>query len=104
MIEAILNGLTTTEFFAYTFYMLLGVIVSMLSEQFKHAKAIKASGGFSIKVWIKENWPRLSMGIIGIFLGVVFMREYTSAEPSNFSALTLGLTLDVLIDRIFKRK
>lgn len=104
MIESILNGLTIQEFTGYAFYLSLGLIISLLSEQIKFAKPIKASGGFMLAVWFRENWKRLVYFVIGGFLAIVFMDKYTDGEPSNFSALTLGLTLDVLIDRIFKRK
>lgn len=104
MMNSILNGIPTDEFVGYLFYAVLGVVISILSEQFKFFKPIKRAGGFSILVWFKENWKRLAMVVIGIFLGIVFMDKYSDGERSNFAALTLGLTLDVLIDRIFRRK
>jgi H+/Cl- antiporter ClcA len=104
MIDSILNGLTVEQFAGYAFYMMLGFLISLLSEQYKFYKPIKRAAGFSIKIWLKENWKRTAMFIIAAFLGIVFMDKYTDGQPSNFSALTLGLAIDVLIDRIFKRK
>lgn len=103
MIETLLNGLTVNEFLGFAFYMLLGFLLSVLAQQYDRAKVIKAYGGFKFVTWWKENWKRVSMFVIGSFLLIVFMDKYTD-EQSNFSALTMGLTLDVLIDRIFNRK
>ena len=104
MIESILNGISPEAFWAYVFYAVLGVVISWLSESYKHAKPIKKSGGWKIVVWIQENWKRALMVAIAVFIGIVFMNEFSGSPASNFGALTLGLTLDVLIDRIFKKK
>lgn len=101
---AILNGIDPALFIGYVFYMLIGVAISWLSQYVDNARPIKAHGGFKVATWLQENWKRMATVIIAGFLGIVFMDRYTDAEPSNFGALTLGLTLDVLIDRIFNRK
>lgn len=104
MIDSILNGIPLNTFVGYSFYIMLGFVISLLAEQYKFSKPIKSAGGFSILVWLKENWKRIVMFLIAAFLGIVFMDKYTDGEPSNFSALTLGLAIDTLVDAIFKRK
>lgn len=104
MIEAILNGISTESYLGYLFYMLMGVFISYASQQYDSFKLIKQYGGFKVSTLVKENWKRATLVIIGIHLAIVFQEKFGSSEPSNWSALTLGLTLDVVIDRIVNRK
>lgn len=104
MIEAILNGIPTDTYVGYLFYMMIGVFISIGTQQFKFFKPIKQYGGFKFTVWIKENWKRVAFVLVAMHLAIVFQEQLGQSDPSNWSAMTLGLTLDVVLDRILNRK
>lgn len=105
MLTKLFNGIAPDDFLVFVIYALVGVLVSIGSQYYDHSRVIKAHGGFKIAVWLRENWKRYAFGAVALFLGLVFYSDYTSGSTlTNFAAFTLGLTLDVLIDRIFNRK
>lgn len=105
MLTKLFNGIAPDDFLVFVIYAIIGVLVSIGSQYYDHANVIKAHGGFKAGIWFKENFKRYMFGAVALFLGLVFYSDYTGGSVlTNFSAFTLGLTLDVLIDRIFNRK
>jgi len=108
MIETILNGLTIEMYFAYLFYLLIGFVISILSEQVKYENPIKRNGGFKVATWIQENWKRGILTVLLIHVCVVFMEDVIGETASLWRALliggTFGYTIDGLIDMIVKKK
>jgi hypothetical protein len=104
MIEAILNGITPDSFLGFLFWSVIGGIIGILTQQIKFAKPIKANGGFSIVVWLKENWVRSVTAILIMIVGIIFQKELTGVESTNFTSLMAGFTIDTVVDRFVNRK
>lgn len=104
MLESILNGISINDFVGFLFWSLIGIVFSILMEQYKFYKPIKAAGGFSIIVWFKENWRRLSIAVLAIIIGIVFQENLTGLPPSNWGSLIAAMAIDSTIDKIANRK
>jgi len=104
MIESILNGISMNAFIGFLFWSVIGGIIGILTQQIKFAKPIKEYGGFKTSVWIKENWKRVVTAILIMVVGIIFQKELTGVEATNFTALMAGFTIDTVVDRFVNRK
>lgn len=104
MLTKLFNGIPPEDFGVFAIYALIGVLISIFSQYWDHKESIKTYGGFKLATWFKENYKRMIIGAVSLFLGLVFYKDYSNTDLTNFAAFTLGLSLDVLIDRFFQRK
>jgi len=104
MIEAALNGISLNAFFGFLFWSVVGGVLGILTQQYKFAQRIKTNGGFSILVWFKENWIRTLTAFLVMVVGIIFQKELTTIDPTNFTALMAGFGIDTAVDRFVNRK
>lgn len=96
--------LSVSEFFIYFFWACLGQLYCISSEQVKHAPRIAAYGGFSFKIWLKENWARSVSTAIVMVIGVLFAEPVLNMELNELTAFLSGVFADVTADAITNRK
>lgn len=104
--EKLLGGMPPDDYFAYLIWAVVGFIVSLLHELIRGQENIKASGGFSIAYYWKENWMRLVLSLLLINIGIVFYNRIfplpTSTPLCTFLALMLGFSHDKIMEMLNK--
>src|ERR1035437_4599886 len=100
----ILGGETVGQFIAYLLFSILGIICSLLIERMRHNNTVKASGGFSIKIWIVDNWIRVVLSVIAMFMICTASTQVLNMTPSTWTAFSGGLVIDKVVEAIIKMK
>lgn len=105
LVTNILNGQTKEQYTSLLIFAFIGLLISICAQLIRARKRIKTKGGFSLKVWINENYLRAIMSILVIIVGVLYSPEIggyigVDLQVNNFGALITGAITDVLVDVI----
>jgi hypothetical protein len=102
-VSILLGNATIPMFCALFFYALLGVIIKLLI----HATTRDPEKGetpnkFSIKFLFKDNWKRLLLSIILVYVVIRFLSQFLIVDVTNnpeihlFGAIVVGFSCDSL--------
>lgn len=108
-IDILLEKRPLAEYGGLIIFSIIGFVISVLIELLRTRKKIKAKGGFSIKVWLLDNWVRSSLSIILILVGVLYIPEIGKLigfdlEVNNKGALVAGFMTDKIIEALITIK
>ena len=65
-----------------------------IKKRDKHSE--RTPFAFSFSFWISDNWQRIAMNIIAIFLYIRFMPDLIQKEVKPLTALGVGIGIDWL--------
>jgi len=85
-------------------YGILGLLISMLIELIRNKNKIKSQGGFKLTYWFYDNFARILLSIIAIFVGIQFSPELLNLKISNWGALVAGISTDKIIETLVSLK
>lgn len=104
ILEYILGGHTVNYVIAFYFYSLFGMLFNLfLHYQYKQERNRKRMGRktkFNIKFWIADNFSRVSLNFMSIFLTIIFKDSIPlvkDIENNMYAALLVGMSIDVII-------
>lgn len=101
----VLNGMSLTAFAAYIFYGVLGMICNIVSDIIRRDKSSPNSpAGFSWSYWWKDNWRRFMFSFLCLPLGIIFCNDLLSIDVTIYTAFTIGLGADHLIELLKRKK
>jgi hypothetical protein len=111
IIGILLGDRSKEEYIGLVIFALIGLVASALIEIVRARKKIKARGGFSLKIWLYDNWARILLSILVILIGVLYGPEIGKSigitlEVGNKAALVTGFMTDKIIEALvtIKRK
>lgn len=82
-------------FFAAYFFALVGVGISLLLQTNNRDVSSKNTPvAFSYRFLIADNWKRIVLSVLLIYVTLRFTQEITGQELTMFWALVIGLGLD----------
>jgi hypothetical protein len=82
----------------------IGIIVSLLwHAATRDASAPSTPYKFDFLFLLKDNWKRILLSCLEVYIVLVFFKEFTGLELSRFWCLAIGLSLDK-ISQLIKDK
>lgn len=104
MLQEILGTATYQAFLTQYFFSLVGVAISLLLHGAKRNVDEKSTPDkFSIGFLIKDNWKRIVLNALVIFVTIRFFRDLTGFELSLFFCLLIGFSYDKVL-QLLKNK
>lgn len=88
----------------FLFWGYFGLVLSYLFQLFKYYPKIKRTGGFSFGYYLKDNAPRILIGLLIIPLGVKFSHELLNINLTEWTAFLSGFFSDRTVDILKNRK
>ena len=104
LINDVLSGQTKEQYITLIIFAFLGLIGSLLVELIRNKEVIKKSGGFSLGYWFTNNFARLLLSIIIVFVGVLYTEDLVGIAIGNKGALVMGFCTDKIIETIISLK
>jgi hypothetical protein len=102
--ESLIIGMTAFQMLYFLSFAAFGQFFSIALQQVKYAPRIKAYGGFSILIWINENFWRVIVTLCAMIAGVLFTPQLTGQELTEWTAFLSGFATDKVIDSLLNRK
>ena len=104
LVYSILSGQTKEQYLGLILFGFLGLIASVLVELIRHKSNIKITGGFNLGYWFTDNFARLLLSILIVFVGVLYTQDLVGIEIGNKGALVMGFCTDKIIETIVSLK
>lgn len=109
IVENVLQGKSSVEYITLIIFALIGLVISAIIEVIRARKKIKAKGGFSLKVWVLDNWLRVFLSFMIISVGVLFTDDIGNYLGINIGvgqkgALVMGFMTDKIIEALMTVK
>ena len=93
----LLGNMPVAAFLAAFFFALIGVTISLLLQANKRDPGASSTPyHFSYRFLLQDNWKRIVLSLLLIFVTIRFYSELTGKELSMYFALGIGLGLDKL--------
>ncbi len=101
--EAVLGGYTFWKFAGLLFWSVVGAyIIWQYDVQTRDVEDARTPTNFSWKFWLSDNWRRILFNLVLIMTCIRFSKEVTGKEISEFTALVIGLSTDILAQLLNK--
>lgn len=97
MIQEILGTDTWQSFATQFFFAITGMLVSLLLHGAnRQVEEPTTPNNFSIKFLVADNWKRIVLNILLVYITIRFFQELTGMQLSLFFCLIIGLGYDKL--------
>ena len=104
MLQEILGTDTYQAFITQFFFAILGVAISLLLHGAnRDVKEVSTPNQFSLVFLIKDNWKRIVLNLLIIFITIRFFKEITGFELSLFFCFVIGFSYDKLLQLLKSR-
>lgn len=101
MIKDILGADTWQAFATQYFFAIVGVIISLLIHSNKRdVNAPTTPYKFKLTFLLLDNWKRIVLNLLLIYITIRFFKEITGVELSLFFCLLVGIGFDKLAEWI----
>lgn len=99
--QQILGTDTYQAFITQYFFAIVGVLISLLLHGAnRDVKEPSTPNNFSFLFLLKDNWKRIVLNLLVIFVTIRFFKELTGFELSLFFCLGIGFSYDKLLQVI----
>jgi hypothetical protein len=98
MLQQILGTDTYQAFVTQYFFAMIGVLISLLLHGAnRDVKEPSTPNSFSFLFLLKDNWKRIILNLLIIFVTIRFFKDLTGFELSLFFCLVVGFSYDKLL-------
>lgn len=102
--EEILGTETYQAFITQFFFSLVGAAISLLlAGANRKVEKVTTPYKFSLLFLLKDNWKRITLNLLVIFVTIRFFKELTGFELSLFFCLAIGFSYDKLLQLLKKK-
>jgi len=99
MIKDLLGADTWQAFATQYFFAIVGVVISLLLHSNNRIVSDTSTPyKFSLKFLILDNWKRVMLNMLLIYVFIRFFKELTGIELSLFWCLAIGIGFDKLAE------
>lgn len=87
---------------AYFFFVFFGIMFSssIVALKTRDVKSTRTPEKFSFTFLIQDNWLRICVSLMTVFVIVRFGQEYYDKQPTHGGALALGFCFDLIIIQV----
>jgi len=103
IINELLGGIELIPFIAAVFYAVVGATLNLLLHaNTRDVNSRRTPDDFSYKFLIQDNWKRIAISVILIFITIRFSQEILGQQLTTYLAFLIGFSVDRLAGFIKK--
>lgn len=102
--QTIIMDMTLIQISYFFAFSCFGQLISIAVQQVKYGAKIRRYGGFSLWVWLNENFWRGVLTVLAMLAGVIFTEQLFGAPLNEWQAFLSGFATDKIIDALVNRK
>ena len=103
IINELLGGIELIPFMVAVFYACIGATLNLLIHaNTRDVGSSRTPDNFSYKFLIRDNWKRIAISVILIFISIRFSQEILGQQLTTYLAFLIGFSVDRLAGLIKK--